>query len=241
MSHVIKKAMDYYRHGKLAAAADYLDNVLQHSPQDAEALELKGVIHRATGRFEVAVVSLETAQSIRPLSCTARLALADCYSICGRAESARSIYQDLSQLPDLPYSLLSDVAAGAARVGDYGVALEVCQTALERDPGSDQALYGVVFYMSKAGLPAVEILPLARQLMEQAPSVFLYRVAVVTLLESLDDLVAGYLVIADATPAELKSLECPCCVQRLMELYGEFGDPMRAEMCRLQLADLPPS
>ena len=72
MSHVIKKAMDYYRHGKLDAAADYLDNVLKHSPQDAEALELKGVIHRATGRFEVAVASLETAQDIRPLSCTAR-------------------------------------------------------------------------------------------------------------------------------------------------------------------------
>ena len=215
--------------------------MLKHSPQDAEALELQGVIHRATGRFEVAVDSLETAQDIRPLSCTARLALADCYSVCGRPESARSIYQDLSQLPELPYSLLSDVAAGAARVGDYEVALEVCQTALERDPGSDQALYGVVFYMSKAGLPAVEILPLARQLMEQAPGIFLYRVAVVTLLESLDDLVAGYLVIADATPTELKSLECPCCVQRLMELYGEFGDLKRAEMCRLQLADLPPS
>tara|TARA_B100001123_G_scaffold332850_1_gene375602 strand:- start:17 stop:742 length:726 start_codon:yes stop_codon:yes gene_type:complete len=241
MSQLIKQAMDYYRHGNFGAAVDCLDHVLTHRPRDAEALELRGVIHRATGRFEVAIIALETAQDVRPLSCTARLALADCYCVCGRAESARSIYQDLSELPNLPCHLLSDVAAGAARVGDYGVALGVCQTALKREPGSDQALYGVVFYMSKAGLPAVEILPLARQLMEQAPGVFLYRVAVVTLLESLDDLVAGYLVIADATPAELRSLECACCVQRLMKLYGEFGDATRAEMCRLQLAALPSS
>ena len=241
MSHVIKKAMDYYRHGKLEAAADYLDNVLKHSPQDAAALELKGVIYRATGRFEVALASLETARDIRPLSSTARLALADCYCVCGRPESARSIYQELSQLPDLPYGLLSDVAAGAARVGDFEIALDVCQNALRRDPASDQALYGVVFYMSKSGLPAEEILPLARQLMDQAPGVFLYRVAVVTLLECLDELVAGYLVIADATPAELRSLECACCVQRLMDLYGEFEDSARAEICRSRLADLPPS
>ena len=236
MTYALEFALKCYQHGRFDAALGYLECTLSQNPRQVAALELKGIIQRGEGNFRPALDTLEAAEDIRPLSCVARLALADCYCVFGYLDLARSHYRGLANQRNVPSNILSGLAAGLSRVGDMEQALEVCREALAREPDSHQALYGTVYYMSKTRHEPADVLPLARRLVDWAPEIFLYRVAVVTLLEQLERFREGYLVIADATPSELASLDCTCCLSRLMRLYEEFGDHRRAGVCHKRLS-----
>ncbi|WP_146118708.1 tetratricopeptide repeat protein [Blastopirellula marina] len=232
-------ALLHYCQGSYAEAGQVLEQHLQQEPENPSAWELKGILCHALCDFEVGRDALERAESFQPLSVSGKLALADCYAHLGMTALSEAVYYHLAQLPIADPEILARLARGLAMLGQYVLAADVCQRAVRLDPNSHNARYGVAFYLAKAGHPAEFIQPILINVIALAPEVFFYRVALVTILCRLNQPQRAYLAIADATDEELKSLQCRCCIRRLVQIFSDAGDQRRAAICRQRLQEKP--
>ena len=217
-------ALLHYCQGSYSEAGEVLELHLQQVPENPLAWELKGILCHALCDFELGRDALERAESFQPLSVSGKLALADCYANLEMPALAEAVYYHLAQSPIFDPEILARLARGLATLGQYVLAADVCQRAVALDPRSHNARYGVAFYLAKAGHPAELIQPILNNVIAMAPDVFFYRVALVTILCRLHLYQQAYLAIADATDAELQSLQCRCCVQRLALLYADSAE-----------------
>lgn len=234
----LQRAVACYSRGLLGEALRHVEAAIADGDVDADALELKGVILQMQGAYDPALDTLQEAARLQPLSMAARLAIADCYCQTGDLETGRAILHELAELGDFPSGLLSSLAEGLGRLQEFDLARRVCQMAVERNPESHAALYGVVFYMARGGEPPAKSIPLVERLIDLAPRVFRYRMSLATLYSQLEAWEKAYLAIADASTDELYSVDCACCVTRLVDLYVQFGDHDRAAYCRCRLVEI---
>ncbi|WP_161603402.1 tetratricopeptide repeat protein [Blastopirellula marina] len=234
----LQRAVACYSRGMLGEALRHVDAALTEGEIAADALELKGVILQMQGSHEAALRTLEHARQLQPLSMAAQLAIADCYCQRGDFEDGRSIYCELSERDDLPPTLMSCLAEGLGRLQEFDRARRVCELAVQHNPDCHAALYGVVFYMCRAGEPAEKSIPLVERLIDLAPRVFRYRMSLATLYGQQEEQEKAYLAIADASTDELHSVDCTCCVTRLIDLFAQFGDKERAAYCRCRMIEI---
>ena len=61
VTDTFQSAVDAYNRGDLPQAEDICQQILAHTPRDAKALDLRGLIARATGRLDLAIKSLSLA------------------------------------------------------------------------------------------------------------------------------------------------------------------------------------
>ncbi|MCC9609550.1 tetratricopeptide repeat protein [Blastopirellula sp. JC732] len=238
MQDRLQRAVACYSRGLLPEALRHVEAALADGDVAADALELKGVILQMQGEHHLALRPLLEAQKLQPLSMAAQLAIAECYCESGDIEEAREIYYALAERYDFPTSLLSSLAEGLGRLQEFELAKRVCETAVRRNPESHSALYGVVFYMTRAGEPAEKSIPLVERLIDLAPRIFRYRISLATLYCILEEWEKAYLAIADATTKELYSVDCTCCIARLVGLFEKFGDQERSAFCRRRLLEI---
>ncbi|MFI4875468.1 MAG: tetratricopeptide repeat protein [Blastopirellula sp. JB062] len=234
----LQRAVACYSRGMLGEALRHVDAALADGDVAADALELKGVILQMQGSHSAALLTLEEAQQLQPLSLAAQLAIADCYCQKGDFEQGREIYYQLADRDDFPPALLSSLAEGLGRLQEFDRARRVCETAVQQNPTSHAALYGVVFYMCRAGEPAEKSIPLVERLIDLAPRVFRYRMSLATLYAQQGEIEKAYLAVADATTDELQTVDCSCCVTRLIDLFVEFEDRERAAYCRCRMIEM---
>jgi len=74
-----KLALAEFRGGRLDATVDTLNPLIATSPQDADALYLRGLAHMRAKRYQSAIADLEAARRIRPDS---RIQAAQAYCLC---------------------------------------------------------------------------------------------------------------------------------------------------------------
>ncbi|TWT30902.1 tetratricopeptide repeat protein [Blastopirellula retiformator] len=238
MQDRLQRAVACYTRGLLPEALRHVEAVLAAGDVGADALELKGVILQMQGAFPAGLETLLAAQQLQSLSTAAQLAIADCYCHTGDLDRGREILCRLAERSDFPTALLSSLAEGLGRLQEFELARRVCELAVQRNPNSHAALYGVVFYMSRGGEPAERSIPLVERLIDLAPRVFRYRMSLATLYTQLDEQEKAYLAIADASNDEMYSVDCACCVARLVELFELFDDRERAAYCRCRLVEI---
>ncbi|MBN00270.1 MAG: hypothetical protein CMJ77_14205 [Planctomycetaceae bacterium] len=231
MEEKLTRAKTYYKNGMASDALDILSEHLEEHPNDAASLELQGLILHSFQEYQRARQSIETAASIKALSPSAQLALADSYWFTEERSLATKLFNQLSRCDTLPSHLLPAIAIGLGRAQSFHAAIEVCRRSVDSDPTGHQARYGVAFYMAKAGYPPEFVLAIMKTLVDIMPSVFHYRNAMATLLCQLNDPDRAYLAVADASFVEIDTVTCPCCLERLTSLFDRGGDMKKSDYC----------
>ncbi|MCR9116109.1 MAG: hypothetical protein NXI22_04070 [bacterium] len=199
-------------------------------------LELRGIILHGLADYMKAIEAIEKASNYLTRSGPARLAIADSYLQVGASELAKQQYKILANSRNLPYENLTDLAMGLGKLKEYELAKEVCLFAVELKGDCPQSRFGVAYYMAKIGYPPAFIYPILKKVIDMAPAVFYFRMAAVTILCKMNQLDRAYHTIADASPAELATIGCRCCLNRLISLYENASDHMRVTICRQRLA-----
>ncbi len=223
-----------YEAGNVEEAIEASHVALQNNMPQREIvrlLEIKGIAHHALRQFSEARQCLDGAMQQGALSASGVLALGDCNFALGETEAASDCYRALADDERTPTPLLAALARALSKTGEVERAVLVCRRAAASKPQCHHALFGVAFYMSKAGSDPATILPLIQRVIDMAPGIFAYRMAMMSTLVKMNQQDQAYLAIADASQQELASVRCRCCLNRLITLYKDAGDRQRAGFC----------
>src|SRR5581483_11440551 len=88
---LVQRALSFLEMGDLAGAQLLLDTHFMRSPDDADAHNLQGVLHRRAGRLEEARASFERAAAARPAEPLFAVNLAGVLGDLGRAPDALKV------------------------------------------------------------------------------------------------------------------------------------------------------
>jgi len=223
-------AIGLYERGFVRASLNTLSRGVDQHPDSPRLWEMQGILLHAEQDFAGAEFALETASLLGPLSMAGEFALAACYLSTGHLSAAGAIYEHLHQQRHVPTARQSELAAGLARCGQLHLALAVCRQAAERDPASDEAIYGMAHYMSRLAYPAEQIMALLHKAVDLAPHEAHYRLSLVGWLARAGCYRQAHQHL-QAIPHEwLSAISCGCCLERLLKVSRAVGDDTLTEI-----------
>jgi tetratricopeptide (TPR) repeat protein len=217
--------------GDYEEALEVAGSGLEHYPDDGRLWEMRGIALGCRRDVTGAMAALETASTLVPLSAPGQLSLAVCYVRTQNVESAKCIYEFLATRGDFPTELVADLAWGLDRVGEPKLALEVCRTAVQRQPGCDGALAAMAHYMTKLDYPVEEVTAVVRRAFELRPDAAVYRVDLALLLVRCGRQEEAYQLLTAVDLAELLQVHCPPRLVGLIALFRQMDDEHRASTC----------
>jgi tetratricopeptide (TPR) repeat protein len=230
---VYRTGLELYDAQQMEPLETLLKVALLQFPDNGRFIELQGLVWQRQQRFEPARRAFELASSLVPLSIAGQLALADAYRRCGQPADARQILSHLAGRDDIPTTLLSHLTAGLGHLGEYQLALEVSREAVQREPDRDEAIYGMVFYMSKLNYPTECMLPLLRRAVSLAPERQLYRLGLAWISARAGHWDEAYMVCRGLIAGRI---ECRNCLHFVISVFEIVGDDLRRETWRAELS-----
>jgi len=140
--HLLQRALDHHRAGRLGEASGLYQEILQSTPDDIDALYLLGAIAHQTGEPAHAVALMRRALAVAPDQARCYKILGLGLAALGKDEEAESSFQQLIVLDDSPdsYNSLGVLHTKQERFDD---AIAAFRQALERDPEHARALAGL--------------------------------------------------------------------------------------------------
>jgi Flp pilus assembly protein TadD len=217
-------AIGLYERGFVRASLGTLARGVDQFPDTARIWELQGILLHREEDFAGAEFALETATMLAPLSMAGEYALAACYLKTGHLAAAGAIYEHLHNRRHVPTARLAELASGLARCGMLHQALKVCRQAAELEPDCEEAIYGMAHYMSRLSYPAEQIIPLLQKAVDLAPHEPSYRLALIGWLARTGSFRQAYRQLQAISPQSLESIECTCCLHRLIQVGRVAGD-----------------
>jgi tetratricopeptide (TPR) repeat protein len=221
----LRAARDHFDQGQFDLTVELCREGLRLTPDDAGLWQLCGAALYELGLVDDAREALETASCLAPLGPLAQCTLADIYVRSRQFESARAICTHLAGRDDCPVPLLPRVARGLGRLGEFGLALAVCERLAALRPTHHAAHFAVAFYRSLLGHAADQLLPHLLRAHELAPRVLSYCVSLASVLTAVGRLGQAYDVIRDVSP---EAVHCAGCVRRMLDVFAHAGDRLRA-------------
>jgi hypothetical protein len=197
-----------------------------------------GLALHADGDHRESVSALEHASILVVLRSVTRVCLAIGYGKIGKAQLSRESLRDLICGNELSATVLVEAAAGLDAVGAPGLAVQACRRAIEGDPWLAQAYYGLGFYSARCGRPPEITIALARKAISLEPQNTAFRIGLASLLKKLGREPEAYAVVKALNDAQIRSVICVCCVERMIPVFESSGDSRRAALCREQLLSL---
>lgn len=235
---IYSRSRQLFHQGESQAAVDVMQQALESNPDDGCAWELLGLIRHSENMVEDAVYALETATLLKPLSICGQLALASCYLDLNYREAGQSIYLHLADNKKLPTRYIPDVTVGLSRLGNYQRALSLSREAARQNPECDEAQYAIAYYMGRCGDPNEIILPVLQAVVDLAPEVVKYRLALAMLQQELGQHDAAFHVLSPLTPKQLTTIGSANCLRKIAHLFDSVGDTARREACLTRLQEL---
>ena len=207
-----------------------LGEALEKTNNAPQLMEIAGMIAYKYGDFEESIRLIEAAMFEISLSISGQLTLANAGLQTGDWELARTMACFLVEIIDrVPCSMLPDLTELASALEEYELAVCVCRAAYARNPSDDNAVFGVGFYMYRAGSP----LELAKYMMNKAvcmnPESQVYRVYVATIHCLLGEWDTAYSHACQITDRALGGVFCERMVKALAELFLRYEDSSRFE------------
>lgn len=225
--------------GRLATALALVNAELARSDGDGRLFQVAGLLDHAAGRFVSSRQKLETALVLVPLRPASWCGLADSYRRTGQMEDARSIYSHIATLCDSSVDLLRMCASRLDGMGEACRALEVARRAVGIQRDSAQVVYEFGYYLARAGHPPHLVVSIMEQAVALAPQAAVYRVGLAKVLAGLGHNVDALHCVRDLSARQLDQIACPCCLERLAELFESGNDWIRAHACRVRIERLP--
>ncbi len=201
------------------------------SPATGRNWEQLGILLLARKHFDAALWSLETANTLTPLTARGQLALAECYIDAGHLEAARAIYRFLAAAIRLETELLQSLADGLGRVGERDLALDVCREAAQRLPRNAGPLLGIAYYLRRLRRPAATVLPYLKRAFELDPDNTECRIALAWILHATGRSADGADLLDGLPVAELECVRSLTMMQRVFEAAAHHD----ATACRYRL------
>jgi predicted Zn-dependent protease len=232
---LLHQAQSFLDADQLADAETLLDDLLESFPDFGPAWAMKGEIRHRRSDHQGCVEALEAASLRMELSAESQLQLAECYAKVGRCDLAKWLLRDIPANPECTDGLVLKTAAALGRIGESALALEQCLLVHERSPHRHEAAFGVAYYMNRIGREASEVVPYLRSAYELAPDNVMYRVSLALCLACLHRTDEAYQIVADL---DLRRVEWPHCLTRLMEIFASAGDQSRYLDCQARMMHL---
>lgn len=222
VSNVLEsQARAAFDRGDFPRCIELCREALARSPEEGELWQLCGTACWELGLLDDAQEVLESASCLKPLSPLAQLSLAEVYTRTRHLESARSAASDLADREDCPVSLLPRVARSLGQLGEFSLALSVCERLVVLRPFHHAAVFGVAFYRSALGQRPEQILPWLMRAFELAPDVISYRVSLASVLAGLQRSREAYDLVREVPP---HIVTCRVVLQRLLPVFLDVGD-----------------
>jgi len=132
----------YYELKRTEEALHHLDRALELNPESGQAHARRGQLLLSKKRYEEAIGSFETALRFSEGSMRSQVyrALGDCHSRLGSWEAAVKNYNEAVALNNNDPRLLGMLGLAAFEVGDYDLAEEALQRALQMGTENQQAM-----------------------------------------------------------------------------------------------------
>ena len=233
-----QQARAAFEQADLCTAMKIVRHCLLADQDDGPMWELCGRIQFSRGQFPETVSALEYASLLVPLTAAGRVCLGRAYGHIGRAELSRDLLVEQIDNPQLSVPQLLQVAAGLDAIDRPTLAMKACHKAIDRDHQIAQAHYDLGYYAGRCGYPDAVVESLARKAVHLAPDVAQYRIGLTGLLVKQGRAAEAYDSIKHLNNDDLVSINCRCCLARMIGLYKQSGDYRRAIVCeqrRLQL------
>lgn len=228
----LAQAQSYLECQQLSDAESIVDDLLHESQENGPAWALKGAIRRRRSDHQGCVDALEAASLRMELSAETQLQLAECYAHVGRPDLAKWLLRDIPAKSDSTDCIVLKTAAALGRLGESGIALDLCLLVYGRSPERHESAFGVAYYMNRVGKEAEEVVPFLRAAYDLSPKNAMYRVSLALCLDRLHRTEEAYRLVADL---DLKRVEWPHCLTRLMEIFASAGDQSRYLDCQARL------
>jgi len=220
------------------AALELATLSLSEDGDQGQLWELTGLILTDRQLWREALSALETASSLVPLTFEGQCRLADCYAWEGRQELARDLYCSLVEQPGLSVESLLAAAAGLDRLGRPDMAVQVCRKAANSDMPTARTYYEMAYYMRRCGYPPHLVESMARQAVRLDPESVSYRVGLAAVLHQQGRIEEAYDLVSELTCSQLRRIQCPCCLERLLNVCERCEDDVRGKACQAQLQNL---
>lgn len=227
-----------YAAGDLDAALKLAEAALEVNEYDGAIWQLCGLIHRDRNEFASCVDAIERASLLVPLDAIARVALAEAYGKIGSMGLARDLFVALFDDGTMTVDLLMQTAVGLDAIDQPRLAMKACQIAAERDPERSQPYYDMGYYAARCGYPVHVVESLARRAISLEPNRVNYRIGLASLLAKHERLDEAHAIVRSITPAQIETVRCQCCLERMAALFEQVSDFGRATECREQLMRL---
>ncbi|QDU40917.1 hypothetical protein Mal4_52800 [Maioricimonas rarisocia] len=238
MDSMIEEAQQACSSGDLGRAEGILRTHLRDDQHDGPAWELLGRVLFQQGWVADSVSALETATMLVPLQPASRVCLAHGYGQLGRKELSRDLLVAMIPDPFLSVHLLLQVAGGLDAVGHSELAVQACRSAVRREPDHAQAYYDLGYYMARSGSPTGIVESLARKAVALEPDNVRFRLGLASLLIQDGRHAEGYACVERLKDRQIANIACPCCLRRVVNLFGAAGDSRRVALCQTRLNEL---
>jgi len=236
----LRTAIAAFRRGETSVALELVNIALRDNENCGASWELFGMIRHREQQHRSAVIALERAASLLPLSPEGTLSLAEAYRKIERPESAVNALTSLVRDSTLSSSHLLQAAAAFSALEMPDLAMRTCRTAARRDANNPRVLFELGFYASRCGLSPRVTISLAKQAIRLEPNNVGFRVGLACFLLSRAEETLAYEVVNEFSTAQLREVCCCSCLERLANLYEAMFDG-RAEACRYLIATRTPS
>ncbi|MFN0163557.1 MAG: XrtA/PEP-CTERM system TPR-repeat protein PrsT [Burkholderiales bacterium] len=218
-------------------ALSIVDSVIASTPQDANALRLKGDLHGAQGNVDPAIEAYRKAVAARPASVAGHVSLVQALLRQRKNEDAHKAFEALKKAaPTHPQTLYFEAQLAILRK-DFKVAKEASQQLLRMTPNNPAALVqaGIVDLNLRSFVQAEASLMKALQVAPEATVARRWLASA--------QLAQGQAAKAVATlqPALAKPDVDPGLLMVAGQAYMQSGDPKRAEELLARAAKAEPS
>lgn len=236
---ILQRVIYLFRQGLHYQALELISQLLDSSPDDGKAWELKGLIEDALQWQRASTHSLETATTLIPISASGQYVLAKNYLETGRRSLARSVFSILLQRKDIPEKLLPAISSYLGQYSDLThLALEACRKAVEIDSECAESWFGIACFMAKMDYPQEHIANVLRKAVMIDPEHRHYRIALGNLLKQIGQVNEAYLVVKAINIFELREIQCIDCLQKLIAIFSLANDTARKDICLKNMRSL---
>lgn len=135
----LKRALALHQAGRLADAGAIYRDILKADPDNADALNLMGVLLQAGGELPTAITLLQKATEIAPDYLAAHVNLGNALQLAGRLQDAVAAFEKAMTLnPNVPEPA-NNLASALNALGRHAAAVDACVAALKARPDFAEA------------------------------------------------------------------------------------------------------
>ena len=233
-----KRIKAAYALDETVIAYSLAEQAIAQTNNDPEILEIAGMLAFDRGELNLAKELIQRAMFEVSLSVSSQLVLAEVAVKDQNHDEAKLILEFLVEIADrVPCSLLPRLTHLLSGLRMYQLALAICREAFRRHPEDDNAVFGVAFYMYRAGYPLTLVHNVMARAVEMKPHSSLYRINLAAICCYLEQWQVAYDHACEASDATIRNLPCQCMATQMKQLFLKFDDHARLKLLEARTAD----